>query len=154
MPGLEPGSSALQAAALNHLGYTRIAAARYLTPLPYSASNGGNQSGETDGVRNGSRTRNLLLGREPRYQLRHTHRVGDSGALGSQGECYERFSGEDTLSPVPTGLLSRGVALPIERADDGDRTRDLHLGKVTRYQLRYIRIRDPFPNRWIYHITS
>ena len=25
------------------------------------------------------------------------------------------------------------------RADDGTRTRDIHLGKVTRYQLRYIR---------------
>jgi hypothetical protein len=26
------------------------------------------------------------------------------------------------------------------RADDGVRTRDLHLGKVTRYQLRYVRL--------------
>ncbi len=26
------------------------------------------------------------------------------------------------------------------RADDGVRTRDLHLGKVTRYQLRYVRV--------------
>jgi hypothetical protein len=26
------------------------------------------------------------------------------------------------------------------RADDGTRTRDPHLGKVMRYQLRYIRI--------------
>ena len=26
------------------------------------------------------------------------------------------------------------------RADDGTRTRDIHLGKVMRYQLRYIRI--------------
>lgn len=30
---------------------------------------------------------------------------------------------------------------PKQRADDGDRTRDLHLGKVPRYQLRYIRMR-------------
>ena len=34
-----------------------------------------------------------------------------------------------------TGLRSR----PIPRADDGIRTRDPHLGKVMRYQLRYIR---------------
>ena len=25
------------------------------------------------------------------------------------------------------------------RADDGTRTRDIHLGKVVRYQLRYVR---------------
>ena len=29
------------------------------------------------------------------------------------------------------------------RADDGIRTRDPHLGKVMRYQLRYIRIAPP-----------
>ena len=28
----------------------------------------------------------------------------------------------------------------VLRADDGVRTRDLHLGKVTRYQLRYVRV--------------
>ena len=27
------------------------------------------------------------------------------------------------------------------RADDGIRTRDPHLGKVMRYQLRYVRVR-------------
>ncbi len=31
------------------------------------------------------------------------------------------------------------------RADDETRTRDPHLGKVMRYQLRYIRIRKPGP---------
>ena len=29
---------------------------------------------------------------------------------------------------------------PYIRADDGVRTRDLNLGKVPRYQLRYVRI--------------
>jgi hypothetical protein len=29
--------------------------------------------------------------------------------------------------------------MPIFRADDGTRTRDPHLGKVMRYQLRYVR---------------
>lgn len=32
-----------------------------------------------------------------------------------------------------------GETRSVPRADDGSRTRDLHLGKVTRYQLRYIR---------------
>ena len=31
-----------------------------------------------------------------------------------------------------------------ERADDGTRTRDPHLGKVMRYQLRYVRLIDGF----------
>ena len=34
-----------------------------------------------------------------------------------------------------------------ERADDGTRTRDPHLGKVMRYQLRYVRIR-PRKGQW------
>jgi hypothetical protein len=29
---------------------------------------------------------------------------------------------------------------PPQRADDGIRTRDPHLGKVMRYQLRYVRV--------------
>ncbi len=36
------------------------------------------------------------------------------------------------------GIRHRGCCL---RADDGTRTRDPHLGKVMRYQLRYIRMR-------------
>ena len=34
-----------------------------------------------------------------------------------------------------------GHSTVLLRADDGTRTRDIHLGKVTRYQLRYIRIK-------------
>ena len=39
------------------------------------------------------------------------------------------------------------VMLMLTRADDGTRTRDLHLGKVMRYQLRYVRLslRKTFP---------
>ena len=33
-------------------------------------------------------------------------------------------------------------AVPGFRADDGIRTRDPHLGKVMRYQLRYVRMFD------------
>lgn len=51
------------------------------------------------------------------------------------------------IEPVCTAL--QAVASPLGhtatvsplRADDGIRTRDPHLGKVMRYQLRYIRIR-------------
>ena len=36
-------------------------------------------------------------------------------------------------------LTCAGAAHDTDRADDGTRTRDPHLGKVMRYQLRYIR---------------
>ena len=36
---------------------------------------------------------------------------------------------------------------PYIRADDGVRTRDLNLGKVPRYQLRYVRISN-FPPKY------
>ena len=32
------------------------------------------------------------------------------------------------------------LSLGLSRADDGTRTRDPHLGKVMRYQLRYVRV--------------
>ena len=55
---------------------------------------------------------------------------------------------ETGIEPVCTAL--QAVASPLGhtatvsplRADDGIRTRDPHLGKVMRYQLRYIRIRN------------
>ena len=47
----------------------------------------------------------------------------------------------------PCGLTPRAAHLPKKiyctRADDETRTRDPHLGKVMRYQLRYIRISFP-----------
>jgi hypothetical protein len=39
----------------------------------------------------------------------------------------------------PLGHSTAGVDATAPRADDGIRTRDPHLGKVMRYQLRYIR---------------
>ena len=39
----------------------------------------------------------------------------------------------------PLGHSTVGVDATAPRADDGIRTRDPHLGKVMRYQLRYIR---------------
>ena len=47
----------------------------------------------------------------------------------------------------PVRLFVRGLVLG-GGADDGSRTRDLHLGKVTLYQLSYIRMsRRPLPGR-------
>ncbi len=52
---------------------------------------------------------------------------------------------ETGFEPVYTAL--QAVASPlghstgdVMRADDGTRTRDPHLGKVMRYQLRYVRV--------------
>ena len=42
------------------------------------------------------------------------------------------------LSAIPPSGPTEGAGLPF-RADDGIRTRDPHLGKVMRYQLRYVR---------------
>ncbi|CRK53019.1 conserved hypothetical protein [Rhodococcus sp. RD6.2] len=54
---------------------------------------------------------------------------------------------ETGIEPVCTALQAVASPLghstarssPTSRADDGIRTRDPHLGKVMRYQLRYIR---------------
>src|SRR5690606_38992377 len=48
------------------------------------------------------------------------------------------------LSATPPRSRPRSPRQPL-RAGDGDRTRDLHLGKVTRYQLRYARVVFRFP---------
>ena len=61
------------------------------------------------------------------------------------------------IEPVCTAL--QAVASPLGhtatvsplRADDGIRTRDPHLGKVMRYQLRYIRI--TFPELMFFRTT-
>ncbi len=45
-------------------------------------------------------------------------------------------------TPIPGQAKGPGItARPLDHgADDRDRTGDLHLGKVSRYQLRYVRI--------------
>ena len=40
----------------------------------------------------------------------------------------------------PLGHSTEQTSREVFRADDGTRTRDPHLGKVMRYQLRYIRV--------------
>ena len=39
----------------------------------------------------------------------------------------------------PLGHSTEQTSSEVFRADDGTRTRDPHLGKVMRYQLRYVR---------------
>ena len=50
--------------------------------------------------------------------------VGTAGGLGREVKARKPALGWPSLS----------------RADDGTRTRDPHLGKVMRYQLRYVRV--------------
>ena len=45
--------------------------------------------------------------------------------------------GHPTIDKPPPEINFKGRLI---RADDGVRTRDLNLGKVPRYQLRYVRI--------------
>ena len=40
----------------------------------------------------------------------------------------------------PLGHSTEQTSREVFRADDGTRTRDPHLGKVMRYQLRYVRM--------------
>ena len=55
--------------------------------------------------------------------------------------CSGICSPEPRLSATPPNFFVVFTQLKIRiRADDGGRTRDLNLGKVPRYQLRYVRI--------------
>jgi hypothetical protein len=63
----------------------------------------------------------------------------------SAAPCPGGFPQPTSMSPSPLkGLLqTRPKGRPgvgPRRADDGIRTRDPHLGKVMRYQLRYVRM--------------
>ena len=60
--------------------------------------------------------------------------------------CSGICSPEPRLSATPPKLLNY-LNTQIKRADDGGRTRDLNLGKVPRYQLRYVRIYRHLPIR-------
>ena len=73
-----------------------------------------------------TRTRDPHLGKVMRYQLRYIRTVRDTG-----------------IEPVTSSVSGKRspAELNAPRADDETRTRDPHLGKVMRYQLRYIRTR-------------
>ena len=54
--------------------------------------------------------------------------------------CSGICSPEPRLSATPPDFIPIRFIKSNSRADDGGRTRDLNLGKVPRYQLRYVRI--------------
>ena len=80
-----------------------------------------------------TRTRDPHLGKVMRYQLRYIRTVRDTGIE----PVTSSVSGK--RSPAELNALTRHT-WRISRADDETRTRDPHLGKVMRYQLRYIRM--------------
>ena len=68
--------------------------------------------------------------------------ANDSDAIGGPGACPPGGAWGCTpkaMASEPGERFPR-TGSPHERADDGIRTRDPHLGKVMRYQLRYVRM--------------
>ena len=91
-----------------------------------------------------TRTRDPHLGKVMRYQLRY---IRTNFYLKSLFVTLVRDTGIEPVtssvsgkrSPAELNALNRHT-WRISRADDETRTRDPHLGKVMRYQLRYIRM--------------
>ena len=80
-----------------------------------------------------------------RYQLRYIRSAGVRPHRGSGGILVRDTGIEPVTSSVsgkrsPAELIARESPARGLGADDETRTRDPHLGKVMRYQLRYIRI--------------
>ena len=48
--------------------------------------------------------------------------------------------GQETKQALGAGMSRSHVTGPLDRADDGIRTRDPHLGKVVLYQLSHVRV--------------
>ena len=79
-----------------------------------------------------------------RYQLRY---IGKPAGPEGPGRTVRDTGIEPVTSSVsgkrsPAELNARAFPGGKRGADDGTRTRDPHLGKVMRYQLRYIRVPD------------
>lgn len=56
--------------------------------------------------------------------------------------------------PLPGITRMRFSLIRVRSADDGTRTRDPHLGKVMRYQLRYIRVLPTIDDCWLVRDTG
>lgn len=74
--------------------------------------------------------------------------ASDAGALSAElrargAPTRTRTWSRRIRNPVRYPLRHEGMSsrVPTRRAGDRVRTGDLHLGKVTRYQLRYVRVR-------------
>ena len=105
------------------------------------------------GARYWDRTSDLFRVREARYRCANRAREGCSVVMrggdgirtrvnGFAGRCLAaRPRHRVWFDPRVVIALESGD--PRTRADDETRTRDPHLGKVMRYQLRYIRIAPP-----------
>lgn len=107
------------------------------------------EPGVSGGARYWDRTSDLFRVREARYRCANR-------ACSGMFTCEWRWRRDSNpckrlCRPVPSrsatppcGLTPRAVIVrwndPCTRADDETRTRDPHLGKVMRYQLRYIRV--------------
>ena len=105
---------------------------RCLTTRPFHrgvAASGALQATRADDE---TRTRDPHLGKVMRYQLRYIRTVRDTG--------IEPVTSSVSGKRSPAELNAHNRLKKETRADDETRTRDPHLGKVMRYQLRYIRM--------------
>ena len=75
----------------------------------------------------------------PGFSLGHLHHK-DWRSERDLNPCSGICSPEPRLSAIRPSFYSRENFYATFRADDGGRTRDLNLGKVPRYQLRYVRV--------------
>ena len=117
------------------------------TDLQSAASPLGHSTGSVDRSKDllraddGTRTRDPHLGKVMLYQLSHIRVNRLCGRALPANPVTRMTVGDTGIEPVTSSVSGkRAPAAPIARADDGTRTRDPHLGKVMRYQLRYVRM--------------
>ena len=110
----------------------------FLLPIRYSHLFGILWKYQSGGAGDGTRTRDILLGRQKLYQLSYTRLflVEDGGIEPPTQPCKGRV--------FPLALIPQ-----IAGAGGGTRTRDIFLGKEVLYQLSYTRTVHP-----VFHIIA